>query len=190
MNILVLTFVFENSFKLLNLSCELAPLGSIRFLIFSFIVVTVQATCTGTKAASNLEFKATLPQGLGLSEYIDPLAECGLYTVDTNTKEVTLPISSLEPDATTTASFTAVVTKDFKETTTPASIEDQLNEPNIWDDVDKANQINMKLTNLKKEISSYNKLNTSTKLTVNDDDNEWLKVLLCHSFFQLYNFVS
>ena len=41
-------------------------------------------------------------------------------------------------------------------------LEDQLNEPNIWDDVDKANQINMKLTNLKKEISSYNKLNTST----------------------------
>ena len=41
-------------------------------------------------------------------------------------------------------------------------LEDQLNEPNIWDDVDKANQINLKLTNLKKEISSYNKLNTST----------------------------
>ncbi len=40
-------------------------------------------------------------------------------------------------------------------------LEDEMNIPNFWDDVEHANQVNMKLTNLKKEISSYNKLNNS-----------------------------
>ena len=34
-----------------------------------------------------------------------------------------------------------------------------MNEPNFWDDIENANKINQTLTNLKKSISSYNKLN-------------------------------
>ena len=38
--------------------------------------------------------------------------------------------------------------------------ESLMNEPNFWDDIDKSNQINKELTNLKKETSLYNKLLT------------------------------
>ena len=39
-----------------------------------------------------------------------------------------------------------------------------MNKPNFWDDVDNANKINQKLINLKKSVSSYNKLNNSISL--------------------------
>ena len=32
-----------------------------------------------------------------------------------------------------------------------------MNQPNFWDDVDKANKTNQELTNLKREITSYKK---------------------------------
>ena len=32
-----------------------------------------------------------------------------------------------------------------------------MNEPNFWDDIDKANKLNQELTNIKKEITSYKK---------------------------------
>ena len=39
-----------------------------------------------------------------------------------------------------------------------------MNVPNFWDDIDNANKINQKLINLKKSVSSYNKLNGSISL--------------------------
>ena len=39
-----------------------------------------------------------------------------------------------------------------------------MNKPNFWDDVDNANKVNQKLINLKKSVSSYNKLNNSISL--------------------------
>ena len=38
-----------------------------------------------------------------------------------------------------------------------------MKEPNFWDNIDYANNINMQLTNLKKSVSSYNKLDASLK---------------------------
>lgn len=39
-----------------------------------------------------------------------------------------------------------------------------MNTPNFWDDVDSANKVNQELINLKKSVSSYNKLNNSITL--------------------------
>ena len=39
-----------------------------------------------------------------------------------------------------------------------------MNTPNFWDDVDNANKVNQELINLKKSVSSYNKLNNSISL--------------------------
>ena len=50
-----------------------------------------------------------------------------------------------------------------------------MNTPNFWDDVDNANKINQQLINLKKSISSYNKLNNSISLikeVIESNDNE------------------
>ena len=50
-----------------------------------------------------------------------------------------------------------------------------MNIPNFWDDVDNANKVNQKLINLKKSISSYNKLNNSINLikeVIESNDNE------------------
>ena len=41
------------------------------------------------------------------------------------------------------------------------SLEEKMAQDNFWDNVDYANQVNMKLTNLKKEISTYHKLEDS-----------------------------
>ncbi len=39
-----------------------------------------------------------------------------------------------------------------------------MNTPNFWDDVDNANKVNQELINLKKSVSSYNKLNNNISL--------------------------
>ena len=38
------------------------------------------------------------------------------------------------------------------------SIEEEMNKPNFWDDIENANKLNKELTTLKKEVSLYNKL--------------------------------
>ena len=50
-----------------------------------------------------------------------------------------------------------------------------MNEPNFWDDVDNANKKNQRLINLKKRISTYNKLNNSISLikeVIESNDND------------------
>ena len=44
-----------------------------------------------------------------------------------------------------------------------ASLESQMNEPNFWDNIDKANQLNQELSFLKKEISSYQSITNKIK---------------------------
>jgi len=62
---------------------------------------------------------------------------------------------------------------DIEEKTTKISeIEKIMNEPNFWDDIDKANNLNKELTLLKKETSTYNNL---TKETLSN--NEILELL-------------
>ena len=46
------------------------------------------------------------------------------------------------------------------------SLEEQINEPNFWNDIDKANQVNQELSFLKKEISTYQNLSKK----INDDE--------------------
>ncbi|MBR1416686.1 MAG: peptide chain release factor 2 [Bacilli bacterium] len=45
-----------------------------------------------------------------------------------------------------------------------SALEEEMAKDNFWDNIDYANNINQKLTNLKKSISSYNKLNDSLSL--------------------------
>ena len=53
-----------------------------------------------------------------------------------------------------------------------------MNKEGFWDNIDYANQVNQKLTNLKKSTSSYTKLNNSFSLIkeiLNSDDEEMIK---------------
>ena len=53
-----------------------------------------------------------------------------------------------------------------------ASLESQMNEPNFWDNIDKANQLNQELSFLKKEISSYQSITNKIK-----DNQELIELL-------------
>lgn len=62
---------------------------------------------------------------------------------------------------------------DIEEKTSKISeIEQIMNEPNFWDDIDKANSINKELTLLKKETSTYNNLTKEVS-----SNNEMLELL-------------
>ena len=57
-----------------------------------------------------------------------------------------------------------------------------MNEPNFWDDIDNANNVNQILTNLKKSISSYNKLNN-----VVSTSKEMLSLIIETNDIDLFN---
>ena len=44
-----------------------------------------------------------------------------------------------------------------------SSIEEEMNKPNFWDNIDEANKLNKELTTLKKEVSLYNRLDKELK---------------------------
>ena len=52
------------------------------------------------------------------------------------------------------------------------NIEEEMNKPNFWDDIDEANKLNKELTTLKKEVSLYNKISSNLK-----DNEEVLELL-------------
>ena len=53
-----------------------------------------------------------------------------------------------------------------------SSIEEEMNKPNFWDNIDEANKLNKELTILKKEVSLYNKLDKEIK-----DNTEVLELI-------------
>ena len=62
------------------------------------------------------------------------------------------------------------------------SLESELNNPNIWDDVEYANEVNTKLNYLKKELNEYNDINNSI-----NNNLEMLELLKSEADEELFN---
>ena len=64
------------------------------------------------------------------------------------------------------------------------SLESELNNPNIWDDFEHANEVNTKLNYLKKEVNEYNEISNSI-----NNNLEMLELLKVESDEELFNSV-